>query len=169
MFIYIQKITKFNSIISNFDKIMPHKARDTTGRAKKAGPQTHDHNSVKSHRLKNYSGRFLGKFAVKGILKIPPRLAYVATLPCETLMSAKQALNDKLQDSVATYWYLWCGGVVNNQIKKGLLLSLRVKIKIKSVNIWQSYQQKHDCLVHFLRLLAVCWLGAQTTGDNHAR
>jgi len=84
-------------------------------------------------------------------------------------MSAKQALNDKLQDSVATYWYLWCGGVVNNQIKKGFLLSLRVKIKIKSVNIWQSYQQKHDCLVHFLRLLAVCWLGAQTAGDNHAR
>ena len=41
---------------------------------------------------------------------------------CETLMSAKQAINDKLQGSVATY--LRCGGVVNNQIKKGLLLSL---------------------------------------------
>jgi len=39
-------------------------------------------------------------------------------------MSAKQALNDKLQGSVAAY--LRCGGVVNNQIKKGLLLSLRV-------------------------------------------
>jgi len=33
----------------------------------------------------------------------------------ETLMSAKQAINDKLQGSVATY--LTCGGVVNNQIK----------------------------------------------------
>jgi len=31
----------------------------------------------------------------------------------------------KLQDTVATY--LMCGGGVNNQIKKGLLLSLRVK------------------------------------------
>jgi len=41
-------------------------------------------------------------------------------------MSAKQAINDKLQGSVATY--LSCGGVVNNQIKKGLLLSLRVII-----------------------------------------
>ena len=41
-------------------------------------------------------------------------------------MSAKQAINDKLQGSVATY--LSCGGVVNNQIKKGLLLSLWVKI-----------------------------------------
>jgi len=40
-------------------------------------------------------------------------------------MSAKQAINDKLQGSVATY--LRFGGVVNNQIKKGLLLSLWVK------------------------------------------
>ena len=40
-------------------------------------------------------------------------------------MSAKQAIYDKLQRSVATY--LRCGGVVNNQIKKSLLLSLRVK------------------------------------------
>jgi len=36
-------------------------------------------------------------------------------------MSAKEALSDKLQGSVATY--LECRGVVNNQIKKGLLLS----------------------------------------------
>ena len=54
-----------------------------------------------------------------------PHLAYVATLPCEILLSAKQAINDKLQHNVATY--LRCGGVVNNQIKTGLLLSLRVK------------------------------------------
>ena len=48
----------------------------------------------------------------------------VATLPCETLMSAKQAINDKLQGSVAAY--LRCSDVVTNQIKKGLLLSLWV-------------------------------------------
>jgi len=30
-------------------------------------------------------------------------LANVATPPCETLMSAKQAINDKLQGSVGTY------------------------------------------------------------------
>jgi len=70
-------------------------------------------------------------------------------------MSAKQAINDKLQGSVATY--LRCGGVVNNQIKKGLLLSLRVKKNYKSMNIWKSYKQERDCLVHFSRLLAVCW------------
>jgi len=64
-------------------------------------------------------------------------------------MSAKQAINDKLQGSVATH--LRCGGVVNKQIKKGLLPSLRVKTFLKSVNIWQSYKQKRDCLMHFLR------------------
>jgi len=51
-------------------------------------------------------------------IKIPPHLAYVATLPCEALVSAKQAINDKLQGGAAAY--LRCGGVVNNQIKKGL-------------------------------------------------
>jgi len=46
-------------------------------------------NSVKSQPNKNiFTGRFLGKFVVKWILKIPLHLAYVATLPCETLMSA---------------------------------------------------------------------------------
>jgi len=39
-------------------------------------------------------------------------------------MSAKQAFNDKLQGSVAAY--LRGDGVVNDQIKKGLLLSLPV-------------------------------------------
>ena len=43
----------------------------------------------------------------------------------ETLMSAKQVINDKLQGSVAAY--LRCGGDVNNQSKKGLLLSQTVK------------------------------------------
>ena len=42
-------------------------------------------------------------------------------------MSAKQAVNDKLQGSVATCFR--CGGVVNNQIKKG--------------------KQERDCLMHW--------------------
>jgi len=73
-----------------------------------------------------FTERFLSKFEVKRILNIPPHLPYVATLLCETLMSAKQAINDKLQGTVATY--LRCDGVVNNQIKKGLLLSVWVKM-----------------------------------------
>jgi len=40
-------------------------------------------------------------------------------------MLAKQAINNKLQGSVAAH--LRCGGVINNKIKKGLLLSLWVK------------------------------------------
>jgi len=75
--------------------------------------------------------------AIKWILQILPHFAYVATLPCKTLMPAKQALNDKLQDSIPAC--LRCGGVV--KIKKGLSLSLRVKQILKSVNIWQSYNQ----------------------------
>jgi len=102
------------------------------------------------NRFKKITGRFLGKFAVKWTSKIPPHLTYVATLPCEALMSAKQAINDKLQGSVATY--LRCGGVVNNhQTKEGLLMSREWK-KLKSVNIWQSRKQEGDCLVHFVRL-----------------
>jgi len=57
-------------------------------------------------------------------------------------MSAKQAINDKLQGSVATC--LRCSGVVNNQIRKGLLLSLSVKFFFKSVNISQSYEQERN-------------------------
>ena len=64
-------------------------------------------------------------------------------------MSAKQAINDKLQGSVVTYFR--CGGDANNQIKKGLLLSVWVKKILKSVNIWQSYKQERGCLVHFAR------------------
>ena len=67
--------------------------------------------------------RFLGKFAVKLLLKIPSHFLYASTLPRETLTS-KQAIYDNLQSVIATY--LSCGGVVNDPIKKGLLLSLSV-------------------------------------------
>jgi len=90
----------------------------------KTGPQTHEHNSgqfLTDLRI-FFTVVFPCKFAVTRISKIPPHLAHVATLPSETLMSAEQAINDKLQGSVATY--LRCGGVVNIQIKKGILLSL---------------------------------------------
>ena len=41
-----------------------------------------------------FTGRFLAKFVVKWIIKIPPHVAYVATLPCATLMSAKLAIDE---------------------------------------------------------------------------
>jgi len=58
--------------------------------------------------------KFTGKFAVKWILKIPPHRAYVATLPCETLMSTKQAINNKSHGSEAAY--LSCSEVINNKL-----------------------------------------------------
>jgi len=44
------------------------------------------------NKFKKITERFLGKFAVKALLKIPPYLAYVATLPCETLTSENKRL-----------------------------------------------------------------------------
>jgi len=39
-----------------------------------------------------FTRRFFSRFEVKPLLKIPPHLAYVATLPCETLMSENKRL-----------------------------------------------------------------------------
>jgi len=69
-------------------------------------------------------------------------------------MSAKQAINDKLQGSAATY--LRCGGVVNNQIKKGLLLSVRVK-KFFLICEYLAQLQARAWLSH-----ALCALGQRT-------
>ena len=55
-----------------------------TGSAKKVGPQIHDQSVISDPILKKITGKFLDKFAVIWILKHPPHLAYVATLPCET-------------------------------------------------------------------------------------
>jgi len=73
-------------------------------------------------------------------------------------------INDKLQGTVVTY--LTCGGIFNNQIKKGLSLHIPV-IFFKSVNVWHCYRQKVNCVVHFLRLLAVWWPRAQSAPNNH--
>jgi len=49
-------------------------------------------------------------------------------------------INEQLQGTVVTQ--LRCGGSGNNQIKKGLLLSLPVKNFLNSVNFWHNYGQK---------------------------
>jgi len=69
---------------------------------------------------------------------------------------SKQAINDKLQRS----------GVVNNQIKKGLLLSVWLNF-FKSVNIWQSYKQERGCLIHFARLANSVLKDEESARDNH--
>jgi len=73
-------------------------------------------------------------------------------------------IKDKLQSSVATY--LRCGGDVNNQSKKGLVLSLSV-IFFKSVNIWQSYKQERGSIVHFVRLATTLLKDEEGTQGNH--
>jgi len=82
--------------------------------------------------LKKFIGKFLDNFAVKRILQIPPHLAYVATLPCESLMSAKQALNDKLQGNIAAYFK--CDGVVITKLRKVYCWVCKWK-ELKSVHI----------------------------------
>jgi len=85
-----------------------------------------------------FTERFPGEFAVKWLLKIPPHLADVATLPSETLMS----INDKLHGNV---------GVVElliTKLRKVYCWVLSVDF-FKSVNIRQSQKQEHGCLVHF--------------------
>jgi len=49
------------------------------------------------------------------LIKIPPHLTYVAALPWETLMSTKQAINDKNYKVVKLHIL----GVVGLLIKKG--------------------------------------------------
>jgi len=61
-------------------------------------------------------------------------------------------IDDKLQGSVATY--LKSGGVVNNQIKKGLLLTL-------SGEYLESYKQESGCLVHFVHVATTLLLLGQ--------
>jgi len=57
--------------------------------------------SQMSTDLQNFvTGRFLAKFALNWLLKFLLFLAYVATLPCKTLLSKKPTVNDKSQDSV---------------------------------------------------------------------
>jgi len=65
--------------------------------------------------------------------------------------------------------YLHIKGVVGLLITKlrKVYYWVWVKKKLKSVNIWRSYKQERDCLMHFLRLLAVCWPDAQSAWDNH--
>jgi len=54
--------------------------------------QTHGHNSVKSCPIFKILSLILQKNCSKWVITIPPQLAYVATLNCETLMSENKRL-----------------------------------------------------------------------------
>jgi len=74
-------------------------------------------------------------------------------------------INDKLQGTVVTD--LRCGGIFNNQIKKGLLLSPSVKTILNRSIFGIVTGKVVDCVVLFLRLLALWWPVAQNARDNH--
>jgi len=80
-------------------------------------------------------------------------------------MSAKQAINNKLQSSVATY--LRFGEAFSNQIKKGLLLTVWVELSFKLVNISHSYKQERGCLMHFARLANTLLKDEENARDSH--
>jgi len=95
--------------------------------------QTRGSNSVNSIIKIIFTVRFSIKFAAQCLLKSPPHLICIAILPRETLTSENErqsqtnaVINDKLLGTVVTH--LRCGEIFNNQIKKGLLPSLQVKL-----------------------------------------
>jgi len=89
-------------------------------------------------------------------IKIPPHLACIATLPYETLTSAKQAINNKLQGMVR---------FLITKLRKFIAEPENEK-KLKSVNIWQSYDQKRDCLAHFLKRYDTrCYFNVRSKAD----
>ena len=63
------------------------------GGPRKLHTKTHGHKcQILTDFQNSLTARFCNKFAVKWLLRIPPHLAYVATLSCETIMSENKPL-----------------------------------------------------------------------------
>jgi len=89
------------------------------------------------------------------------------TIPCicchttsRNINVRKQTINDKLQGSAATY--LRFGGVVNNRVKEGLLLSLSVTEKFEIGEHLAKLQARTWLSGALYLSLAVWWPGAQS-------
>ena len=84
----------------------------------------------------------------------------------ETLKSAKQAMNDKLQGSVATYSS--CGGVVNNQkFERFIAECVSENFFYHRWIFGKSYKQECVCLMHFARLANTLLKDDESSRDNH--
>jgi len=70
-------------------------------------------------------------------------------------------INDILQGIVATYFR--CGGVANNQIKKGLLWVWENFF----LNRWIFGKQERGCLMHFACLANTLLKDDESARDNH--
>ena len=112
-------------------------------------------------------GKFLGKFAVKRILKIPTHLAYVATLPCDTLKVSdiavafhhrlqlriedpgKEVSTSDLWHHLPFPWKYFLGLVTQTEFYKCLYSRHRLTghISVFSQNNLSTfdYRQCHDC------------------------
>ena len=71
------------------------------------------------------------------VIKIPPHLAYVATLPCNLSLMACFADINVSQGSVAYISNVWWD--FNNRLTANLPRNLPVKKFLKSVTVWQNY------------------------------
>ena len=81
-------------------------------------------------------------------------------------MSAKHAINNKLQGSVGTR--VRCGWVVNNQIEKGLLLNVQLKKKFIIGEYVAKLQARMWLSQHFVRLINTLLKEGKSARDNHA-
>ena len=88
-------------------------------------------------------------------------LHYLVKHQCQQNRPQMTKCNDKLQGRVATY--LRCGGVVNNQIEKGLLLS----VWVKNVYLAKLQEKQRGCLMHFACLANTLLKDEESAWDNH--
>ena len=88
-------------------------------------------------------------------------LPYLVQHQCQQNRPQMTKCNDKLQGSVATY--LRCGGVVDNQIEKGLLLS----VWVKNVYLAKLQEKQRGCLMHFTCLANTLLKDEESAWDNH--
>ena len=106
--------------------------------------QTHVSNFTKPYPIFKlfFTDSFSRKFAIKWLIKVPPHLMHVSTLPGETQCQ-------KTSDILKLMWWLtinhkavWCGKISNSHIFINLLLRLPVIKLFKSANTWQDCRQE---------------------------
>jgi len=74
------------------------------------------------------------------------------TAPCETIVSAKRAINGKLQLRYSYVFKVSWGGVDTKEIEKRLLSSVWVNFLIDEYLAKLYKQERGCCLMHFARL-----------------
>jgi len=75
-------------------------------------------------------------------------------------------INHKLQGTYTSYIFkMWW--IVNNQIKENFIAESASEFFLNQWIFGTATGRKMDCVVHFLRLLAMWWPGAQSARDNH--